>query len=159
MGCVRATLLNCTFTLLWAPLNLGIVKPSEWLIHGSGILGGHPCLDSEMWYWDLEMPFPVLLLTCQLPGEEMVVSVSHGLDFHTRLYNPYSLGHRGAPGDSRVPSVLGDSQDGWGCLLSLGAGGTGQEVAGREASGSKEQGDLWASVCKCAVLTMLIHFG
>ena len=44
-------------------------------------------------------------------------------------------------------------------LLSLGVGGIGQEVAGKEASESEEQGNLWASVCKRAVLTMLIHFG
>lgn len=46
-----------------------------------------------------------------------------------------------------------------GVLLSLGVGAIGQEMAGREASESKEQGNLWASVCKRAVSTMLIHFG
>ena len=32
-------------------------------------------------------------------------------------------------------------------------------MAGKEASESKEQDNLWASVYKRAVSTMLIHFG
>lgn len=60
------------------------------------------------------------------------------------------------PGDwwqQGPPSVAGV------VLLSSGVGGIGQEVAGKETSESKEQGNLWASVCKRAVSTMLIHFG
>jgi len=74
VGCVRVTLLhNCTFTILWVVLDLCVVVPSEWLIHVSWILQTrvpvrHHCLGSETLQWDLEMPFPVLLLTCQLPS-------------------------------------------------------------------------------------------
>lgn len=112
------------------------------------------------------MPFPVLQLICQLPEkgqkEEAVTCGCRGQYFHTRhdrsywdfwvlqtAVRPWCPGHCGQQG----PLGLGQA-----VLLSLGEGGTGESVAGKEAS-VREQSNLWASVCKRAVSTMLIHFG
>ena len=95
----------------------------------------------------------------------MVVSVSHGLYFHTRLYNSYSLWLIGAPDDGRETLVswglvaTRTSQPSWGCFGFPGSRGHRAGDGRKGGFGEQRMGNLWASVCKHAVLTMLIHFG
>lgn len=92
-----------------------------------------------------------------------MISISHGLYFHTRLYSSYLMVLIGAPDDSGDMPVSWGSVAArtppsvWGCLLSLGGGDMGQELPGRAAAESKEQGDLWASLWTRAVSNVLIH--
>lgn len=47
---------------------------------------------------------------------------------------------------------------GSGVRVSRGGGDMGQELPGKVAAVSKEQGDLWASLCTHTVSTVPIHF-